>query len=184
MYDVRKIQENVIWKAVKEQSNEKTATEIVYGRGEEARAENNTDWVKSTMSRLEETFPTEKIRQIRRNCQCGYGMDEREELVRELFTGATSMEEFADSPKAREAGLFCRDGILHLQFLFCPCPMVAEVDVLKTDTWCQCTTGYSKVLFEKVFGCEVEVELLQSIKMGQDSCLMKIIPLAEIWSKK
>jgi hypothetical protein len=52
---------------------------------------------------------------------------------------------------------------------------------LDTDTWCQCTTGYSKVLFEKAFGCEIDVELLKSIKMGDDRCLQKIIPCDFIW---
>lgn len=44
-----------------------------------------------------------------------------------------------------------------------------------------CTTGYSKVLFETAFGCEVDVELLKSIKAGDDACLMKIIPLGKVW---
>jgi predicted hydrocarbon binding protein len=58
--------------------------------------------------------------------------------------------------------------------------MLAEVDKLDSKTWCECTTGYSKVLFEKAFGCEVNVELLKSVKMGDDICLMRIIPLGEI----
>lgn len=58
--------------------------------------------------------------------------------------------------------------------------MRADVDKLDTDTWCQCTTGYSKVLFEKAFGCEVVVELLKSIKMRDNICLMKITPCDSI----
>lgn len=54
------------------------------------------------------------------------------------------------------------------------------LDSCETDTWCQCTTGYSKVIFEKAFGCIVDVELLKSVKMGDDICLMKIIPLETI----
>ena len=46
---------------------------------------------------------------------------------------------------------------------------------------CQCTTGYSKVLFEKAFGCDVDVELLKSIKCGDDICLMRIVPHGVIW---
>lgn len=64
--------------------------------------------------------------------------------------------------ETKAAGLFCKDGELFLQFKFCPCPMLAEVDRLETNTWCQCTTGYSKVLFEKAFACDVDVELLKS----------------------
>lgn len=60
------------------------------------------------------------------------------------------------------------------------CKMSTEVDRLETNTWCQCTTGYSKVLFEKAFGCEVDVELLKSVKMGDDVCLMRISPLGNV----
>lgn len=52
--------------------------------------------------------------------------------------------------------------------------MLADVDKLDTKTWCQCTTGYSKVLFEKAFNCQVDVELFKSVKMGDSNCLMKI----------
>ena len=86
-----------------------------------------------------------------------------------------------DERKAKSAGLSCANGELYLQFSFCSCPMLADVDKLDTDTWCQCTTGYSKVLFEKAFACEVDVELLKSIKTGDEICLMKIIPQGVIW---
>ena len=58
--------------------------------------------------------------------------------------------------------------------------LLRNVSKLETNTWCQCTTGYSKVIFEKAFGCEVYVELLKSVKMGDDICLMKIITLETI----
>ena len=103
-------------------------------------------------------------------------MDEKLIFIKELLSTASNLEEFASSEKAKAAGLFYSDGVLYLKFLFCPCPMLADVDRLDTNTWCQCTTGYSKVLFEKAFGCEVDVELIKSIKMGDDICLMKIIP--------
>jgi hypothetical protein len=59
--------------------------------------------------------------------------------------------------------------------------MLAEVVKLDSITWCQCTTGYSKVLFEQAFGCPVDVTLLKSVKMGDDVCLMKIEPLGVVW---
>ncbi|MCI1785293.1 MAG: DUF6144 family protein [Bacteroidales bacterium] len=54
--------------------------------------------------------------------------------------------------------------------------MFSDVAKSETKTLYQCTTGYSKVLFEKAFGCKVDVELLKSIKTGDDICLVKIIP--------
>ena len=181
MFDMRKIQEQVIFGATKAASDEETATRIVYGEGGLSSPEDNATWVKSTMKRLEERFDGPTVKRIRMNCQCGYGMDEKFALVKELFDASSSLEEFANHDKAKAAGLFSKDGELYLQFPFCPCPMLAEVDRLETKTWCQCTTGYSKVLFEKVFGCKVDVELLQSIKMGDQLCLMRITPRGDLW---
>ena len=174
MFDIRKIQEKVIYESVKSESNADIAEEVVYGKERLADAENNPDWVKSTMRRMESKFDSETIKKMRMNCQCGYGMDEKLALVKDLMANAACIEEFANSDKAKAAGLFCEDGELFLQFDFCPCPMLHEVDQLETSTWCQCTTGYSKVLFEKAFSCDVDVELLKSIKMGDNICLMKI----------
>ncbi len=181
MFDIRKIQEQVIFNAVKTASNAETATKIVYGEQETSLPEDNAAWVKATMNRLENHFDKADVKQIRMNCQCGYGMDEKLELVKELVEASSTLEEFANQEKAKAAGLSCKNGELYLQFPFCPCPMLADVEKLDTFTWCQCTTGYSKVLFEKAFGCEVSVELLKSIKVGDDICLMKIVPQDSIW---
>lgn len=181
MFDIRKLQEQIIFDAVKNHSDPETAKEIVYGIHQSAVREDDAHWVKSTMVRLENTFDQKQVKQIRMNCQCGYGMDEKLALVKELMYGASNLEEFANSDKANAAGLYCEDGALYLQFTFCPCPMVADVDKFETSTWCQCTTGYSQVLFEKAFGCKVDVELLKSIKMGDDRCLMKILPYDPLW---
>jgi len=182
MFDIRKIQEQVIYGAVKNASNDEIAKEVVYGKEELAGKEDNPTWVKSTMKRLENNFDELSVKQIRMHCQCGYGMDERLTLLKELINASSNLEEFGNLDKAKSAGLSCLNGELHLEFHFCPCPMLADVNRLDTDTWCQCTTGYSKVLFEKAFACEVEVELLKSIKMGDGICLMKIIPKGTIWA--
>lgn len=179
MFDIRKIQEQVIFAAVKAAADERTAEEVVHG--DSAQPEDTPTWVKSTMRRLEARFDRATAKRIRMSCQCGYGMAEKLAFVKDLVATSSSLEEFANQDRAKAAGLLFADGELHLQFPFCPCPMLAGVERLDTDTWCQCTTGYSKVLFEKAFGCEVEVELLKSIKMGDDRCLMKIVPSGPVW---
>ncbi len=181
MFDIRKIQENVIYESVKAESDADTAKEVVYGEERTAHAENDADWVKSAMRRLESRFAPESVKKIRMDCQCGYGMEEKLSLLKELMSNAGSIEEFADSEKAKAAGLFCENGELFLRFYFCPCPMLAEVERLETKTWCQCTAGYSKVLFEKTFACKADVELLKSIKMGDPVCLMKITLYDPAW---
>ena len=176
MFDIRKNHEHAIYEAVLKRSDVETAEDIALGKDGLAKNENNADWVKSTIRRLESKFDQVTVKQIRMDCQCGYGMDEKLLFVKGLVSSASNLSEFASSEEAKSAGLFYSDGALYLKFYFCPCPMLADVDRLDSNTWCQCTTGYSKVLFEKAFECNVDVELLKSIKMGDDICLMQIIP--------
>lgn len=177
MFDIRKIQEQVIFDAIKNASNHKTAKNIVFGNENESYSEDNPTWVKNTMSRLESQFDENTVVQIRMNCQCGNGMDEKLNFLNELIASTSNLEEFANHERAKAAGLSFLKGDIYLQFSYCPCPMLSKLDKLDkldTYTWCQCTLGYSKVLFEKAFNCKVEVELLKSIKMGDEICLMKI----------
>jgi predicted hydrocarbon binding protein len=181
MFNIRKMQEQTIINAIKAASDNATAEKIVFGTCTGAASENNAQWVSNMMKRLESHFPAPVVKQIRMNCQCGYGMEERLQLVKELIAASSSLEEFGNLEKARAAGLFYADNELYLQFNFCPCPVVAEVDKFDSLTWCQCTAGYSKVLFEKAFNCEVTVELLKSIKAGDAVCLMTIRPEKTSW---
>lgn len=181
MYDIKKIQEQTIYNAVKSASTHEKARKIVYGRQHPTDPCSDATWVKSVMNRLENQFDKHTVRQIRMHCQCGYKMDEKLALLHELISSSIDLEGFANQKKAKAAGLFCANGNLFLRFSYCTCPMLADVDKLDTNTWCLCTTGYSKVLFEKAFGCRVDVQLLQSVKMGDDICLQKIIPYDSIW---
>ena len=176
MFDIRKIQEQLLFNAVKAESNETMAQTIVNGENE-----NNPQWVKNTMERLENNFDKATVKKIRMNCQCGYQMDDKLALLVELRESSSSLSEFAAHDKAKAAGLFYQNEGLYLSFSFCPCPMLAEVDRLETDTWCQCTTGYSIVLFEKAFACPVDVELIKSIKKGDNHCLMQFIPSGPVF---
>lgn len=57
MFDIRKIQEQVIFNAVENESNSETAKMIVTCSNED-----NPTWVKNTMKRLEETFDASSIK--------------------------------------------------------------------------------------------------------------------------
>ena len=174
--EIRKQQEQKLYNVVLEQSDVATAKQIVFGEQKSARKESDPAWVQSSMRRLEQTFDRKTVKSIRMSCQCGYGMDEKAAFLNELKAASHCLEEFAGSERALAAGLFCENGELYLQFPFCPCPMLGGVEKLPSKTWCECTTGYSKVLFERVFGGTFEVELLKSIKAGDNICLMKILP--------
>lgn len=52
MFDIRKIQENMIYESVKAESNESIAEEVVYGREGAAQTETNPDWVRSAIQQI------------------------------------------------------------------------------------------------------------------------------------
>ena len=180
MPDIREQHEQLLFAAVKSASDAETAREIVHS-GENQAPEDNAAWALSAMSKLEKRFDRATVKKIRMACQCGYGMGEKLALVKSLLESSANMDEFANQERAKAAGLFSTQGRLYLQFPFCPCPILDDVERLDTNTWCQCTTGYSKVLFEEAFGCEVSVELLEAVKMGDARCLMEIIPHGSIF---
>ena len=77
MFDIRKIQEKIIYESVKAESDAEVADEVVFGKNPAENEENDCNWVTSAMQRLESKFELEDIKRIRMNCQCGYGMDEK-----------------------------------------------------------------------------------------------------------
>lgn len=57
----------------------------------------------------------------------------------------------------------------------CYCGRVKQTrEPFPTDTYCQCSTGWYKSLFEAAFDRPVKVRLKQSIIQGADSCEFEI----------
>jgi hypothetical protein len=60
MFDIRKIQEQILFGAINAASNDETATKIVYGENRLFSSGDNATWVKSTMNRAENHFDMSK----------------------------------------------------------------------------------------------------------------------------
>lgn len=63
-------------------------------------------------------------------------------------------------------GLILHDG-------YCMCPIVESGPQGLSPTFCFCSTGYVKESFERMIG-PVDVELLASLKRGDDDCVFRI----------
>lgn len=57
---------------------------------------------------------------------------------------------------------------------FCLCPMVEDGPAKLSPTFCQCSVGYVELLFKKITGRDVKVELLESLRSGGKQCSFKI----------
>ncbi|MTI70530.1 MAG: hypothetical protein FH751_09800 [Firmicutes bacterium] len=176
--EVKKLYENIA-----KYSNSDIASKIAFGMElpfSPTQTEKN-EWVKYIISGLEKEFDEQTIKSIRMGCYCnGNGhLDESKKFIKSIYDDSASIEKFVDKMNEYGVGLYLKDRYLFIKYSSCPCRMIESVTVLPTKTWCYCTVGYNKEIFEYVFNCKVDIELLESIKMGNKHCLMKIIPLCE-----
>lgn len=140
------------------------------------------EWVNYVTAELEREFDDQTIKEIRYHCFCNEEgkLEESRKFINSIYQASTSMEQFVDRMNDFGVGWYVKDGSLHTRYFSCSCPMLAGVDALPTKTWCYCTVGYNKAIFEDVFQCKVDVELLESVKLGYEHCLMKIVPRSAI----
>ncbi len=167
-----------LYKNVMKYSDARTAAGVAYGVALplSAAKEQRVEWIAHISSELARKFDENTIKTIRMGCYCTEAskFEETKAWIKALYLESENMAEFVAKMNAKAAGWYLEGGALYTKFFFCECPMLEGIGTLPTKTWCYCTVGYSKALFEDIFGYAVEVELLQSIKTGSDICLMKV----------
>jgi predicted hydrocarbon binding protein len=145
-------------------------------------------WVRKLIARLEEQVGREKTIGIMQKCGlmcCGVTSRKRVKLLMsesgsveefvEKLNESGSVEEFVE--KLNETGF--GGGRLKMKdkntivggYDRCYCGLVKHTkEPFPTDTYCWCSTGWYKQLFETALGRPVDVELIQSIVSGADTC--------------
>lgn len=168
-----------LYKAIKTYCDEQTAKEIVLSAESPLQfsKEKRAQWVHGVCTLLEQNFCEDIVKKIRMSCYCDENgrLDQTKKWLKEIYTQCDeNIEAFVEKMNQNGAGWYIKDNALFTKMFICECPMLEGVEKLPTKTWCYCTAGNSKVIFDFVFGYEVEVELLKSIKMGDEFCLLKV----------
>lgn len=142
-----------------------------------AAPEERARWVERLAEELETNFDQETIVKIRMGCHCNENgrLEETAETFKALYQSkGQDLERFVSHLNESGAGWRIEGGALYTRMFTCECPMLEKAGISRSLTWCYCTAGYSKAFFEAIFERPVEVELLQTIKQGHDSCLLKV----------
>jgi predicted hydrocarbon binding protein len=98
---------------------------------------------------------------------------------KKLHEQSENLEDFLIKLERANPDWFRREGnVIHATFKFldgCVCPIVKKIphDVL-SGTWCLCSAGLHKALFEETLERTVEVVLEESRRTGADSCRFRI----------
>ena len=133
------------------------------------------EWAQNVCTFLDENFDDETVKEIRMDCACGpeHGKGAK---IKALYEKEKEPNVFVEKVNKLNLGFTLEyDGTyFYLIYPQCYCSCVKRVDEKLSKTWCYCTLGYSKRMFENIFDKEVQVELLTSIKQGDSDCRIQI----------
>lgn len=146
-----------------------------YALSKSADFEKKFKWASKVCEFLEESYDEDTIGRIRSSCSCEDGTTKAAKIKSYLRT-AKNIAEFAEIFNSKETYARIETDGESLLFIYptCYCSYVKRVDQNISKTWCYCTLGYAKSLFEKVFEAPVKAELLESIKTGGKQCVVRI----------
>ena len=144
--------------------------------------ENNdrTKWINTVlhqMSKIEETQATTALENCGRECLKSSNSLENIKNLRNEITDKENTDLLFNTYKEKiyknSPHIYKKGGDIYLEFQKCECGMVTNGGV--TDPFlCNCTVGYTKQIFETLFGRPVKVKLMKSILNGDDICWQKI----------
>ncbi|GFI61829.1 hypothetical protein IMSAG049_00998 [Clostridiales bacterium] len=135
------------------------------------------EWVDKLSTLLESRFDENKIKAIREKCYCNENgrLEETAEFLRDLYKSFNKdLHSFVNALNENGACWYIKDNQLYTKMFSCECPMLEKAKNTHSLTWCHCTAGYNKKLFEIVFETPIDVEIMHSIRQGFDFCLLRV----------
>jgi predicted hydrocarbon binding protein len=97
--------------------------------------------------------------------------------ARDLYQKSKSTDEFLDRLAEVNKHLHREGDKVYLIYPKCYCSQVNKIPKGRlSGTYCNCSRGWAKALFEGAIGKPVEVIMEKSIINGDDQCKFRIIP--------
>lgn len=143
---------------------------------------NKARWINTILSELSKNNSVQSIKIIE-SCgkECLHSTSDRPQKIdkiRESISDKKDIDQLFKLYKEKiynnSDRLYMKDGIINLIYDECACGMVREGGVTNPFL-CNCTIGYSKAIFERLFDRSVEVKLRKSILLGNNVCHQEII---------
>lgn len=132
------------------------------------------EWACNVCKLLEDNFEYETICDIRMDCCCKPSMLHMKKL-KYLYSKSDNLQDYAILASNETPAKFWAEGsTLYMSYPECYCSDVKHTVETMSKTWCLCTLGYTRYMYEYIFDCRVKVELLESVKLGNHRCVIKI----------
>lgn len=147
-----------------------------YPLSKSANIEKKFRWAEAVCSYLEGNFSKEEILKIRMECRCNDGKSIADKLLKYLKK-TDSIQEFVEAFNRNETFAqleYINDKKIYFCYPECYCACVKRIPEALPETWCLCTLGNARGIFQKVFGDDVSVNLLESIKSHGNRCVIEV----------
>lgn len=140
-----------------------------------ANIEKKFEWAQRVCGFLSENFDDDTVKKIRMDCACGPELGKGKK-IKDIYEKESDISVFVEKVNKLNQGFTLEyDGKdFYLIYPQCYCSCVKRIGETLPKEWCYCTLGYTKRMFQYIFDKEVQVELLSSIKMGDDNCKIRI----------
>lgn len=131
-------------------------------------------WIASLLAGLDEQVDGETTVAVLERCGRSCITDSMVKRAKECRAEAESDAEFLDRLGQIWRHLERAGDEVYVVYPRCYCPLVKDFPGKLSATWCNCSRGWVKQLFEKALNRPVQVDLLQSIRQGDPVCRFRV----------
>jgi predicted hydrocarbon binding protein len=131
-------------------------------------------WINSLMQSLDAQVDEETRAKILENC--GRNCISRSFIAKAqaLKKNAKDMDDFLENLGRTWKHLQRKGEAVYVMYDKCYCPLVRDHKDKLSPTFCNCSRGWIKELFESILNKPIEVKLEKSIKQGDEICRFKL----------
>ncbi len=150
------------------------------GVGASAGAEAKARWAAQAVNRLKQELPPQELPAAMAGCCCGPNagqLKESRDAWRSAGGDMTAFVRIRNQQMGAAAGFDWREGKLYLSYPTCYCSLVKHAAQKLPADYCLCSREFTRRVFEETFGRPVDVQLVSSVKSGDEQCLFEVTPL-------
>ena len=136
-------------------------------------------WITTLIAGLDENLDAETRMAVLERCGRTCITDSMVKKARACRAAAKDEAEFLDRLGQDWKHLQREGDEVFVVYPRCYCPLVKDLPGELSATWCNCSRGWVKELFEQALGRLVEVDLLQSIRQGDTICKFRVQVFAD-----
>lgn len=131
-------------------------------------------WILNLMNNMDKNLKEEEkinlLEDCGRACARNHAQKEAAKFQGNLDGWLSTMRKWVGAKNVKR-----EKNTVQIAYSKCFCPLVQDIPPLLSETYCNCSRGWLKEVFETVMGDPVEVQLEDSIMQGGNQCRFSIL---------